>query len=228
MDLKKQGELTYIGPPLEEGPLPTLIYFSLSAHESLTLDPFNQPIAYLANESMRLVSLTIPGHEEGRDKTKAIAYWAEELSAGRDPLTPFFDTTAKAIESLLPSCSSIALAGLSRGAFIACHIATRLPIETILGFAPLTRLSFAKEFDLEHLDLTEKTIRFYIGNRDLRVGTDNAFSLITSLANRAYDKRIRTSPFELIITPSIGFQGHGTSKEIFHAGAEWVKGRLFC
>ena len=36
-------EVYFTGPPIEEGPRPALFYFALSGHQSLTLDPFNQP-----------------------------------------------------------------------------------------------------------------------------------------------------------------------------------------
>jgi esterase FrsA len=41
----------------------------------------------------------------------------------------------------------LAVMGLSRGVFIACHVAAAIPaVSTILGFAPLTNLCAIKEF----------------------------------------------------------------------------------
>ena len=106
----------------------------------------------------------------------------------------------------------------------------------ILGFAPLTRLTHNKEFVGEeaeslalvhlHSKLFDRKIRFFIGNHDTRVGTHNAFEFIEALAQEAHRSRIRSSPIELIVGPSIGYQGHGTSPEIFKAGAEWIKQEL--
>lgn len=31
---------------------------------------------------------------------------------------------------------------------------------------------------------------------------------------------------ELFIHPSIGFEGHGTAKDIFHHGAQWIAEQL--
>ena len=39
----------HVGPPLELGPLPTFFYFALSGEESLTLNPYNQPVSFLRN-----------------------------------------------------------------------------------------------------------------------------------------------------------------------------------
>jgi len=49
---------------------------------------------------------------------------------------------------------------------------------------------------------------------------------VQKLANAAYEKRIRTSPIEMHIVPSIGLMGHGTSPETFQAGAEWMQQEL--
>jgi len=240
-----EKDLHFIGPPLSFGPLPAVFYFSLSSDESLSLDPFNQPAVALSGDDIRIFSLTIPGHEDGKEKTKAIEEWASEFKEGRDPLTSFFEKSVKTIQSLSNegyfTFDQCALMGLSRGAFIACHIASRMnEIKTILGFAPLTHLSGCAEFqelggrediqafNLPNLipELSEKTIRFYIGNRDRRVGTELAFQLVHDLTESAFQKKIRSLPFELIITPSMGHMGHGTSKEIFHAGASWIKNAL--
>ena len=227
MDVQQHGDALFVGPPLESGPLPTLIYFSLSAHDSLTLDPFNQPVVHLSDRQARIFSYTIPGHEDGKDPKAAIAFWASEFASRRDPLTPFFDRVATSIEEIQASTSSLLIAGLSRGAFVAAHIAHRISCDGLLGFAPLTTLETTREcegldlshFNLDCLDLTRQPIRLYIGNRDRRVGTEHAFTLITSLAERSHE---HSPPFELFITPSIGYQGHGTSPEIFREGAEWA------
>lgn len=227
------------GPPLEEGPLPTLFYFALSDDESLNLDPFNQLVEFLKNEPIRIFSLTIPGHGPDLDPTKAISRWKELYDQGLDPLSPFFAKAAQTIEQLAAQniLSKVAVAGLSRGAFCALHIAARTPlIRTVLGFAPLTDLNYLQEFagftprylSLEPLipKLCDRTIRFYIGNRDTRTGSENCFHLVRDLANEAYEQRIRSSPIEMIVGPSIGHKGHGTSPEVFKNGATWLKEQL--
>ena len=136
-----------------------------------------------------------------------------------------------------------ALIGLSRGVFIAAHVASSLPgIPTLLGFAPLTQLSYAKEFQEKNLQenalakalslthlipyLCNRTIRLYIGNLDERVGTRHCFNWVEGLCAAALEKGIRSPKIELMIRPSIGHQGHGTSKETFYDGALWLKNQL--
>ena len=53
----------FVGPSLEKGPLPTLIYFALSAEDSLQCDPFNRPVQFLEGLPLRIFSITLPGHE---------------------------------------------------------------------------------------------------------------------------------------------------------------------
>ena len=145
------------------------------------------------------------------------------------------------IEQQLVDPHFIAVAGLSRGGYIAFQLAAREGrINTILGFAPLTQpsaserenpLATAEDGDQDNLTmlndlLIHKQIRCYIGNHDTRVGTDHCYAFIRSLTEAAFNKGIRSPTFELMIYPSIGFKGHGTPPSIFLEGAEWIK-RLF-
>ncbi len=233
-------EIFVAGPPIEAGPLPGIFYFALSGEESLTLDPFNQAVAFLPKTPCRVYSLTIPGHEAGRDKTKAMGYWAEEFKAGRDPITPFIETIRTTIDALtandLLSEGPIVASGLSRGAFIATHLAAAdSRVTHVCGFSPLTQLTHHSDFqgttsplNLENRigELHTTTVRFYIGNRDTRVGTDQCYAFIRGLTEAQYSSGKRSPSCELTIFPSIGHKGHGTPPEIFQAGAAWMAQQL--
>lgn len=237
--------LYYVGAPLQDGPLPTLFYFSLSGEDSLATSPFNQPVAYLQSAPLRIFSLDLPAHKKEENPHEAIKKWAEEMAAGRSPLVDFIDECVEAIQHLIKRGivdeSCIGTAGLSRGAFFATHLAARLPaIRAVLGFAPLVDLAFAKDFapiatqdavqELALINLIPSLIkthlRFYIGNRDTLVSTKLSFEFITALADAAYETHQRPPAAELIITSSIGHHGHGTRREIFLDGAEWIKSEL--
>ncbi|MBI3211796.1 MAG: hypothetical protein HYZ47_03830, partial [Simkania negevensis] len=238
--------LLYQGPPLEEGPLPSIFYFAISKEDSLRKDPFNQFPSFLKDKPIRIFSATLPAHEPPLSPEKGIFSWAEEMRKGEDPLTPFFQKMRRGIAFLLNAklllSGKIAACGLSRGAFIACHIAALCPeITAILGFAPLTRLTYSKAFEdlkeqqkIKQLDLEtlipflyNRAVRFYVGSADTLIGTENAFSFIHKLAAKAYEMRLRTAPIELIMTPSIGREGHGTAPHTFQAGAKWIETILF-
>jgi esterase FrsA len=237
--------VSFVGPELTVGPLPCLFYFALSAKDSLTLAPFNQPVAYLSHFPLRVFSLTLPGHGGTTPPNEALLHWAQEIAQGNDIITPFIDQVCLAVEKLtqegllLPE--KMAVAGLSRGGFMAVHAAARIEaFKTILGFAPLTKISRSKDFvsvknhplvqalDLDHLveKISDRTFRFYIGNRDKRVGTERCFNFAQALTESAFHKKIRSPQVELIITPAIGYQGHGTPQESFHAGAQWILSQL--
>jgi esterase FrsA len=223
-------EVKFLGPSLDAGPLPTVFYFALSANDSLFTDPYNQPAVFLSEQGVRVLSITLPGHDI-LPATDALSFWAKETGA----LNTFIDEVVEYI-SLQPA-TKIGVMGLSRGVFIAAHVAARAPkITHLLGFAPLTGLGHITEFegmdvrewDLTHLSekLYNKTVRCYIGNHDTRVGTENCCQFITKLAKTAYHHGIRSSPIELVISPSIGRFGHGTSPETFRHGTNWLLGGL--
>ncbi|MCX6990207.1 MAG: hypothetical protein NTX49_03980 [Chlamydiae bacterium] len=233
--------LWYVGPDLSEGAIASVFYFSLSAKESLLTDPFNQMVVKLQNSPIRIFSIDLPYHGEDLPATDAMKGWAEEISQGKDPLTPFFQKTADSLQFLrdegLISLDKTAIVGLSRGALVALKVAAKLSwLPMILGFAPLTQIKYAKEFSsITHndivtslnpnhqlLDLIHKKIRFYISNRDMRVSTKECFTFISSLANLAYEHGVKAPQIELLIKPPLGAQGHGTSKEIFEEGALWI------
>lgn len=234
--------LYHVGPALDHGPLPALFYFALSGPDSLTLDPYNQPIQFLHGEQIRSFSMDLPAHENNLPATEALKTWAEDYGRGFNCLEDFFEKFSLAIEfairQKLTLPEKICVAGLSRGGFIAAHIAARDErIRSILAFAPITKLRNAKEFaslrehpTLRALDLTElsdqlskRHVRLYIGNRDTRVDTRSCFEFAMTLVEKAHEKRVRSPQVEFLMTPSIGQHGHGTSPETFRAGATWIK-----
>lgn len=233
--------LYHTGPALDHGPLPSLFYFALSGPDSLTLDPFNQPVRFLQGSMIRVFSLTLPGHEQGLNPTQAISLWAEDFSRGLDPINGFLDRCERAVNFAIKERfidpDKLAVAGLSRGGLIAFHLAARMNcFRFILAFAPLTQLFLAKEFgDLQYSpavsglsaknvasSLADRHTRIYIGNRDTRVSTKSCFEFVEILADSAYSQKIRSPQVELFITPSIGQYGHGTSPDTFKQGADWL------
>ena len=232
----------HVGPPLELGPLPTFFYFALSGEESLTLNPYNQPVSFLRNSSIRIFSLTLPGHHPHQNKFDAMHYWSTRLSKGNELLHHFIDEFQSVLEFLIASgyidTDKIGVGGLSRGGFIATHIAAREKrIKVVLGFSPLTDLSHLIEFqnftqDSKLLELSlislvdtlaDKKFHFFIGNRDIRVGTRACFNFIEALSEASYAHGHRSPPIECTLYPSIGHKGHGTPPEIFQNGVNWLK-----
>lgn len=228
-------EIYYEGPPLDAGPKALLIYFALSAQETLTLDPFNQPLQPLTDLPLRIFSVTLPGHGVGLDHREAMDVWANSPTI----LLPFFASVCNLLDQLVnggvAEKGKIALMGLSRGAFVALHIAARSShVDAVCGFAPLTTLSTLTEFQEsltpKELDLNpqvpalaSKKIRLYMGNRDVRVSTDRCYAFFRLLVEESFSQGHRTPPVELFLFPSIGHKGHGTPLTYFHEGGRWIR-----
>jgi len=191
---------------------------------------------------IRIFSLTLPGHENDLPAKKAMKIWADDLAKGRNTIDKFLDIAKLAVDFAIKEKfaepQKLAAAGLSRGAFIAAHLAARDDrFRHLALFSPLTRLSKIKEFahmhenplahsfDLTHLSekLSDRHIQVYIGNEDTRVGTRECFDFAMSLVKH---KKARTSDVELLIYPSVGQSGHGTPPEIFKQGADWIFSHL--
>lgn len=230
--------LFHVGPSIDHGPLPTIFYFALSGPDSLTKDPFNQPIQFLSDQWIRFFSMTLPFHEEGLSPKDALACWAKEIEKGNDLLGSFIEKAAEAVEytisQKMADPQKLAVAGLSRGGLIASLLAAKQQqFSHILQFAPLTNLAKTKEFEslqshpivqsyqlapLASL-LANRQIRFYIGNQDTRTHTQECYEFAMELVKKS---SLRSPQIELFITPSIGHMGHGTSMEIFEQGALWL------
>ncbi len=82
MKLQTINELgiSFIGPPLQEGPLPAFFYFAHSAQASLMQDPYNQPAAFLAEYPVRVFSLSLPFHYGAIPPTEALTFWPKKIS----------------------------------------------------------------------------------------------------------------------------------------------------
>lgn len=245
IELPEKTKIYHLGPPLNAGPRPSVFYFSLSGEESLTKDPYNQPATFLSKKGIRVFSLTIPGHEGAFPHSHALKSWGESMIAGTNRIDEIVVQSMQALDYLIlhqmVDPNNIGSSGLSRGAFIATHLAAKdKRFQTVLGFAPLTHPETVKDlnnilnpqilkhFSLETLipQLIDKTLRFYIGNHDSLVSTSHCFSFIHNLTEYAYRQKHRFPPVELIIYPSIGHKGHGTPPEIFLAGSSWMAGQL--
>lgn len=238
-----KSSIYYAGPPASEGKKPAVIYFALSAEMSLYHDPFNQPVEELAKNDIRIFSWDLPYHGKDMDPHAAMHQWAQEFARNPTFISDFINECLDNLQFLsdqnLIDFSHLAVAGLSRGGFVATHLAAREPrIKRVLGFSPLTKPQPVEEFNLpaSHYEetalvnlvdfLRETHVRYYIGNRDTRVSTDACYEFIKELAENSFEKGNRSPPAELIIFPSIGHKGHGTPHHIFLDGARWLISQL--
>lgn len=251
-DVPNHPAWRYAGPPLTVGPTPAVIYFALTASQSLELDPFNQFVTSLLptpeTASLRVFSVTLPFHADMAANEAAFEQWADTYRAGGDLITSFIRKVSTTVDSFIQSGylqkDAIYAAGLSRGGLMAAHLtAQHHAIKACLAFAPVTVLADLPEFSEaaipadrarqkvhrasllnDHIveRLAEKPVRFYMGNFDRRVGTRNAFELTHLLAERAASRGVRSPPHEFVMYCSVGKQGHGTPSDVFKAGADYI------
>lgn len=221
----------------------TLFYFACSARDSLSLDPLSQPAIAAVACGCRVISIDLPFHQEGVALDEALEAWNHAFEQGEDPFHSWFDRVEKWIRQE-PSLQHqpVGLMGLSRGGFIGKILAQRLSIvKALLLFAPLLDWEECPSFQESAAEglipssyllldsassLSHVSLRVYIGNQDRRVGVRPAFELVEAVARAQADKRIFPSPSELIIRPSIGYMGHGTTPETFSEGAQWAASQL--
>ncbi|KAI0564232.1 Prolyl oligopeptidase [Gracilaria domingensis] len=236
----------YAGPPLEYGPLPAIIYLSLTAEQSLELDPFNQFVHFLspsAQSSFRVFSVTLPFHtSDMMENEAAFEKWADTYKAGGDLVSGFVRKVNAALDKFIDfgfvSSQRIYVAGLSRGGLLAAHVAAaNKNVQACLGFAPVTVLHYLEEFadfdifseraqqkiyrasllhDCVVRGLISIPLRFYMGNSDTRVGTKNAFEFVHLLAERSAQNGVRSPPHEFIMY----------CRDVFRAGAEYMLSQL--
>lgn len=241
LELSSGAEIHWCGPSLDEGSLPALIYFALTGEESLALDPFNQPVIALEGHPIRIFSWTLPYHGKGLNPRDAMGQWLQAAAGGEDLVGDFVRESCAIIDELVKrqvvDPTRLAAGGLSRGGFMATHLAAADPrIGWVVGFSPLTTF-FSIQGGEAYLDhpliasyallskvdaLVDRKLIYYIGNHDTRVGTERCFDFIQSLTNRAYERGNRSPEVKMVVFPSIGHKGHGTPPEVFTAGAHWL------
>lgn len=227
---------SYFGPDLFWGPMPTVFYFTIDAHSSLSCDPFNQPIVPMMNHSMRVFSCDLPEHGAGLDPHTALARWADHYMKKESLIENFIQKLSRFLDHLHQESiidHRLGVMGLSRGAFIAAHLAhASKKVKHIVGFAPLTDLRKAKEFEplsqsielpkpISMLENTfpECSVKFFIGNQDTRVSTHRALETVVTLCDKALEKGIKSPSIEAVVYPSVGHMGHGTPPQIFEEGS---------
>eukprot|EP00184_Porphyridium_aerugineum_P000851 CAMPEP_0184699666 /NCGR_PEP_ID=MMETSP0313-20130426/5854_1 /TAXON_ID=2792 /ORGANISM="Porphyridium aerugineum, Strain SAG 1380-2" /LENGTH=410 /DNA_ID=CAMNT_0027158785 /DNA_START=170 /DNA_END=1402 /DNA_ORIENTATION=- len=247
------------GPSDTKGKLPAVIYFALAADQSLGLDPYNQFTQFallgdlgsqwsqeemmgkLEEAPLRVYSVTLPFHGAMTQNEIAFQNWARAYTSGQDLLSVFFNRVVKDIDRLIEmeliDGDNLWVAGLSRGGFVASHIAIMHPkVGGVLGYAPVTVPGDLKDMrdvksDLldnlslknpQHLEvLSTKPTRFYVGNRDETVSTRHCFEVVHGLAE-TNAKSFRSPPHEMVMYCSLGKGGHGTPVDIFKDGARWI------
>jgi len=195
-------------------PAPTLILLSGHLSDSFTKMNFLRAGAVLVPEHGYLcVSIDLPNHgKNARKGYSNLTGWGKRAAAGDDFVAEFNERMKKVIDHLIAQGVTdpdrIVATGTSRGGFLAIrYLAFDSRVKAAVAYAPVTDLRRLKEFDVAKDNpavddmsleafvpqLVGKPILIFIGDRDDRVGTDAAFSLLQKLSAAAVKADVPTN-----------------------------------
>ena len=239
------GNIPYgvIGDPNQlKTPAPTLLIFA-HALDTMRQQPVYTEVASLL-ESKGWISVIVepPCHgEDVRDGEPAqLAGWRYRIEHD-EALVATFCAKASAvlselIQQKLTDPERVAVCGTSRGGFLAYHFAAAdQRVKATAGISPVTRLRALREFTTidpaekaDRLDvanvapkLVGRAVWLSIGNRDLRVSSDDAIAFTRAVveASARPDKPDAVIPVELIVAPT---PGHSKIDQAHERLADWL------
>ena len=222
------GNVSFLGPSEDAGPLPALIYFTMSHKDSLLQMPYNQVLIPLFGSPIRLFSWDLPYHPPGIEPNAGIHAWTEAVHRNEDFISPFIAQSLSHLNDLeaknLLIPNSTIVAGLSRGAYAAFLLAAASPsIAGVVAFAPLIDFHGQSLIPLAP-KLASKWIRGFVSFHDIRIHTEHVITFFQALSDKSH--RIANPNIELTLYPPIGYQGHGTPENIFIKAGQAIAKRL--
>jgi dienelactone hydrolase len=224
-------------------PAPTLFVFASDLAGSLTSGDYVKCGQLLAKDGFLCVSLDVPCHgmDQRAGEPNGLKGWRARLDKNENFAAEFVKKASEVLDYLIregyTDPKRVAVAGTSRGGFMALHFAAAEPrVRAAVAFAPVTDLPVLTEFKgLENHALTQsiaastlaetlagRPIWICIGNHDQRVGTDHciAFTRKVVAASIAGGK---PAPIEIHVVQSEGHGIHGTAHD---EAAVWLAAKL--
>jgi alpha-beta hydrolase superfamily lysophospholipase len=226
-------------PPQAAGAAPTLLLLASTATDTLSVEPYCHVGCRLHAQGWNVASLDLPCHGADRraGEPAELEGWAARASRGEDFVSAFCARARAAVEHMVDAGIAdpcrLAVAGTSRGGFLALHAAAAEPrLRAVAAFAPVTELAALREFAgqgeaplvrrLALLGAVEalagRATWIIIGNADERVGTANAVALAGALdAARRARPDPREGVLRLMPTP-----GHSSCSAWHDEAAAWL------
>ena len=220
-------------------PAPTLLLLAGAIHDSLDTEPYSRTGQLLGEKGWQVFSLDLPCHGDDRrpGEPEGLAGWRARIEAGEDIVAEFSHRAEDAIEHLVKTGAAdwnrLAVAGTSRGGFMALHAAAAIPaIRAVAALAPVTDLLTLREFTGMQRDpltnrlpltnrasaLADRAVWITIGCADERVGTEKAIAFARALAAAAAELK-REPKVTLHVFP---VPGHTSLPEWHDLAAEWT------
>ncbi|NDE63621.1 MAG: hypothetical protein EB053_04625 [Chlamydiae bacterium] len=226
-------------PASHSFPLKTVIFFTTTAKEALEVPPLCNPSNFLIEHQIRVISFDLPLHNEEIPSFDGVKRWTNHMEKTQeDILSIFLSEVSEWIDQNLDPMTPLGFMGISRGAFLAAHLASyRKKKNPLVLFSPMHDLEypwlwsdsknqplFIEKFRLNRICpfLKDCPLFLSVGNNDERVNTHQLIRFYEELIESKKKEQSRNIPIELHVFPSIGMYGHGTSDHIFSQGASWM------
>jgi esterase FrsA len=229
----------------KSSPCPTLLMLGHSIENMLGNKDFNPPALILQRQGFIAVSVDAPGHgqdlREGEADDNLKLSWRPRLLRGERMIDKFAKKVSLLLNYLIRNRYTdprrIAALGISRGGFLALHLAAREKrVGCVAAVAPVVDLLAVREFGgldrhpvfkaLHLVNYTRKLanlpIWICIGNNDDRVDTDRAFQFVRKLVIDSADGK-KPVDVQIHVMPTLGHAAHATA---YPEAAAWILGKL--
>ncbi len=225
-------------------PAPTLFILANSIECTLGDPYFRQSGNHLAQKGYLCVSIDIPGHgKQHRDhEPEGLAGWRYRTDHAENFVSETNRRLSEVLDFLIVTGRTdptrVAACGTSRGGFLALHFAAFDPrVQCVAAFAPVTELFAVSEFIgaknsslVDSLSVSKQAdklalrpVWIIIGDRDDRVGTDQAIALSRTITASALSQGLNAS-VELHVLPEP--KGHTTPNGAAEQAAEWIQRQI--
>jgi pimeloyl-ACP methyl ester carboxylesterase len=214
-------------------PAATLFILAGSLEDALNNADYNKVGQLLMKDGCLCVSLDVPCH--GKDvksgEATGLSGWRARLEKGDELVSGFAKKASEVLDRLIKdgytAADRVAVAGTSRGGFMALHWAAAEPrVGWTAAFAPVSDLLVLAEFrgmeknaPTRSVDLAKQAnklagrpIWICIGNNDARVGTDQVIAFTRKVVEASAAGK-KPAPIEIHVMPSVGHSIHPTAHE---------------
>ncbi|MCA9007381.1 MAG: prolyl oligopeptidase family serine peptidase [Planctomycetaceae bacterium] len=230
--------------PLPDQRQPTLFILAGTMEGTLGSPYFRQCGNQLAKAGYLLVSVDIPCHgkEHRPPEPTGLSGWAWRCEQGDDFVADNNRRLSQVLDELIADGRTnpdyVGVCGTSRGGYLALQFAAHDPrIKGVAAFAPVTDLTVLNEFksraqnemvqSLSMIRNAEKLagrpVWIVIGDRDLRVGTDEAIAVARSITQAGLEKAKQSQvDLHVIAEP----KGHTVPAGSTDLAADWFLKRV--
>lgn len=195
--------------PLPDQPKPTFFILAGTMESTLGSPYFRQCGNQLADAGYLLVSVDIPCHgkQHRPPEPTGLSGWAYRCEQGDDFVADNNRRLSQVLDELIAGGQTnpdyVGVCGTSRGGYLALQFAAHDPrVKGVAAFAPVTDLTVLNEFksraenemvqSLSMIRNSEKLagrpVWIVIGDRDVRVGTDEAIAVARSITQAGLEK----------------------------------------